>query len=467
MNFNKTIWVALICCLFAAQQSASAQCASCSITLPAGIPADTIYLDSFANARKNVPYNQQASFRFPYTTTPLAAIAPGTPSGIPLTGFTITGVNGLPLGLSWIGDQPLPMVYAQNSPQTRDGCIRVCGTPQQSGLFTVNVSIVVTAFGQTQNSNIPVRFLVLPDTSSTFSMDTTRGCDSLRVTFTNRVTETPPATYEYLWNFGNGQTSTLRNPAMPINYTTIDTFPVSLRAISTLAIPRTFLSSVTVTNVSCTDPFNAVDLFLTIQTAGGVVDSVTSYVGNTAPPIIWNFAQDIILNRDSSYSIFVQDDDAISNGIPGPANCGTVTFRADTTANRFTLTNGGLTATVALGRDTLYDKDTLLTEDFVVVTSCNPVSVEQALDSEVSYKVYPNPTNDLVNIEFELKNTFSEDLQVTVYDALGRAVHQEILSGSQTLHNRQVSMGEYGAGVYTIQVRAGREQWTRRVIVQP
>ena len=141
MNIIKQI-VALLCISFLAfsAHSLNAQCTTCTPVLPT-MPADTIYLDSFPNARKGVYYEQTASFRFPYTTTPLATIQPGTPSGVALQSFEITGISGLPVGLTYTPDR-VPMLYNESSPQTRDGCIKICGIPQQSGTFIDRKSVV-------------------------------------------------------------------------------------------------------------------------------------------------------------------------------------------------------------------------------------------------------------------------------------------------------------------------------------
>lgn len=470
-------WLLGAACLVAAAlstQQLQAQCASCTATLPSNIPADTIYLDSFPNAQKGVYYEEVANFRFPYTTTPLQAFDPTVPSGINLQSFTITAVNGLPLGLTWTGDQPAPMVYDETSPDTRDGCIRVCGTPQQSGTFVVNVSILVaTGIVAPVAQNIPVTFIVDPDTSATFAMDTSSGCAPLTVTFTNRVQTLGNETWAYSWNFGDGTTSTDENPA-PVTYTDSGQYNVSMRAVSTLALPRTFLSSVTVTAVSCTDPFGVVDLFLTVGSSASGTDTVTAFALNVAPPLITNFGTDIQLVGNTSYSIWVQDDDAVFQGLPGPADCGTVYFNSDTLSNGapsviFSLTNGGLTANVRLVRDTLFQRDTLFTEDIIVVTDCDTVGVTRYDFAEkVSLKAYPNPTSGDVTIEFELGDAYTnnDDIEVVVYDALGRNLQQQRWAGGQSIYQERLQLGGYSDGIYMVQIRIGNQLMNKRIIVR-
>lgn len=450
--------------------AANAQCATCTPMLPT-MPADTIYLDSFANAVKGQPYDEVASFRFPYTTTPLAAVQPGTPSGIALQSFTIIAVTGLPLGLTYTPDR-MPMLYNESAPNTRDGCIRVCGTPQQSGTFIVNVSLMVaTGIVAPQPANIPVTFIVEPDMSAGFSMDTSAGCAPLTVGFTNLIRTLGNETWTYNWNFGNGTGATVFAPPA-VTYADSGQYTVSMQAISTLALPRTYLSSVTITAVGCTDPFGVVDLFLSISSPASGSDTVTPFVLNTAPPLIFNFGTDISLIGNTRYSIFVQDDDAIASGIPGPADCGTVTFNSDTLAANgnavFNLTNGALTVRVRLTRDTLYQYDTVYTEDIVVVTDCDTlVSVNHyTIGDDISLKVYPNPTSGEVNLSFALTESSRADAHIRIYDALGRVVAQQVLPAGQSEYNEQLSLGQYGTGVYIVQMQVGTKMWHKKVIVQ-
>jgi len=466
-HFSTVLGLSLAFCF--ASNDLQAQCTTCTPNLPT-MPADTIYLDSFPNARKGVYYEQTANFRFPYTTTPLAAVQPGTPSGIALQSFEITGITGLPLGLTYTPDRT-PMIYDEDAPDTRDGCIKVCGIPQQSGTFTVNVSLLVaTGVVAPQPANIPITFVVEPDTSATFTMDTSRGCPPLTVNFTNTVQTLGNETWAYNWNFGNGTTSTMENPSA-VTYQDTGAYTVSMTAISTLAIPRTFLSSLIVTGVSCTDPFgNAVDLFATVGIVNGAIDTVTAFTLNQNPsiavPIVFNFGQDVQLQADSNYYVWIQDDDAISNGFPGPADCGRIFFSADTTPTRFTLINGGLTIAVQLTRDTLLQRDTLTTEDIVVVLNCDTTSVTQyELADNVRFNIFPNPAREQVNISFELNHP-TQELQVRLFDALGRNIKTEVWNEYSQQFNRTLTLDQLEQGIYMIQIQANGKVYNRKLIIQ-
>lgn len=67
-----------------------------------------------------------------------------------------------------------------------------------------------------------------------------------------------------------------------------------------------------------------------------------------------------------------------------------------------------------------------------------------------SVSIYPNPTQDVINVEL-----FSEKVQLTtvkVLDMSGRVVKQIEQRNEAGLHRIQISLGEFSAGVYTLQV---------------
>lgn len=459
---------------------ANAQCTTCTATLPTTIPLDTIFLDEFPNAVKGMPYNEVANFRFPFTVSGLGDFAPAGTPNISLSAFVITGVTGLPLGLTWTGDRATPMRYNTTTPTTRDGCITLCGTPLQAGTFTINVSLSVeTGILAPQAQNIPITFVVEPNPNAvtTFSMVNSVGCGPLEVEMINETTPaTPTEIWTYEWDFGNGETSTDRDPA-PVTYDSIGNYTVSMRAISRLPIPRTYLNAVTVTGVGCADNGvigiggSAVDLFLTLSSSNGT-DTITPFQQNQNPPVVFSFGTTRALMPNTVYSINIQDDDAITNGIPGPEDCGTVTFNSDTLANAgrnftLTLTSGALSLNASITRDTLYETDTLYSEDIVVV-DCLVDAVTEYQLNQVKMQVYPNPTNGNVNLEFDLSAITEENISLVITDVLGRTLQSQDLShliGSA--RKETISLSQYGTGVYFMQMQIGNQQITKKVVVLP
>jgi PKD repeat protein len=469
MTKFRTISLFALLLVFACNMQISAQtCPGCTIILPA-MPVDTVYLDTIPDARQNEYYEEQLSFRLPMTTTPLQNLdtSQSIPGGVNLSAFIVQGISGLPLGMSFTLDRPLPARYDETAPDTRDGCVTICGTPRQAGLFTVNISVLVeTGILAPQPATIPLSFLVLPDTSAGFTMTNANGCAPLTVSFDNNISPDTSVgqTAAYFWDFGNGQTSTDVNPS-DVVYSDSGTYEVTYQAVITEAVEQVFLSTVTVGNSPCSDFGSAVDLFITVTGSQSGTDTVTTYTLNAGTPVTWNFGNNILLVPGTYYEIWVQDDDAIAGGIPGPEDCGRVNFSADTTANTFTLTNGQLSVTVTLTRSTLMLRDTFSTTDFVVAVDCN--SSIAALDEIAgSFNIYPNPTSGDFTVQFETTETQNQEVSIKITDMLGRTMHDKNLGTFNGLYSETYNLREYGAGIYLMQLQVGNNLFSKKIIVR-
>lgn len=467
----KKISTILVCmALFSAisWQMNAQTCPTCTVILPT-MPVDTVYLDTFPNARQNEYYEEQLSFRLPMTTTPLIGLdtTQNIPAGINLTAFSVQGISGLPLGMSFTLDRPLPARYDEAAPDTRDGCVTICGTPRQSGVFIVNISVLVeTGILAPQPATIPLEFLVLPDTSAGFSMANSNGCAPLTVSFTNNIEADTSVgqTATYFWDFGNGQTSTSQSPA-DVVYSDTGTYEVTYQAVITETIEQVFISSVRVNGSGCSDLLNGVDLFITITGSQSGTDTVTTYTTDAGTPVTWNFGNNILMVPGTRYEIWVQDDDAIFQGLPGPEDCGRVNFSADTTANSFTLTNGQLSVLVNLTRNTVSIRDTFNTTGFVVAADCN-ASTDVFDEISASFNINPNPSTGEVTVQFQSPDTQTEEVSLKISDMLGRILHSENLGVVNGTYSDRMNLKEFGAGVYLMQLQIGNRLLSKKIIVR-
>lgn len=147
MTKSVRLLLAILTCILGMQGQATAQCPNpCTINLPASVQSvsDTLHLDSIPNGQKNVPYDESTSFRLPHTAGSFGAS--GIPANVTINSVTIKDVANLPPGLSYQLDKALPAVYDNASPTPRDGCVRICGTPTQSGVFKVTIKASVNVF---------------------------------------------------------------------------------------------------------------------------------------------------------------------------------------------------------------------------------------------------------------------------------------------------------------------------------
>lgn len=108
--------------------------------------------------------------------------------------------------------------------------------------------------------------------------------------------------------------------------------------------------------------------------------------------------------------------------------------------------------------------DNLIAVDDILITGTNLTSVHEST-GEIAFKTYPNPTNDIVNIAFELPN--ASPVSVNIYDMTGKLMSTEqkgnLISGQQ---NMQVDLSALAAGIYRIELVTGSVRSNSRVVVQ-
>ena len=88
-----------------------------------------------------------------------------------------------------------------------------------------------------------------------------------------------------------------------------------------------------------------------------------------------------------------------------------------------------------------------------------------SVDTELSLsemKVFPNPTRDILNIEYQL----SEDSEVVmfIYDVNGKVISKDLFNSEKGVQKRQVDASDFDAGFYFISLQAGDEIVTKRFI---
>lgn len=325
-------------------------CPTCEIYLPADLPDDTLYLAAAPVGRVGEWYSTDIGFRVPLSTTPVAAIDSTVTPGVTINKITLTGITNLPPGLAW--EVPQAMF---NLPDSTDGCIKICGTPLQPGLYFVNVVITAQVFIFTQSATFTFPILIEPAQSITegFTILNASGCGEVTTGFVNNVPSGGNSGFSYFWDFGNGNFSPQENPAVQ-TYTTPGQYAVNYQAV--IDTFGHFLTNVRVNQVSCSDLFNGPDLKIFIYDPDSVEVFVSSTIQNANPPV------DFIVNipiGPGNYRLRVID---VDDGILGGADdeCGTITFNRTLSGN---LQGGPLHAFL----DIIHPTDTIRSSDTVTV----------------------------------------------------------------------------------------------------
>lgn len=237
----------LIFLSFSSKQQAQSGCPGCVIFLPVHMPIDTLYLGEAPIGFATVAYDHDISFRLPKTTTPVAAVDSTTPPGFPISKFRIRDLSNLPAGLTWEANR----TDFQTDVMT-DGCLKICGTPTVTGLFAIEVRLTATVFGIDKDASFtfPISIYPAPDPNEPIVLLGKEGCGETTVTFINNIASNGDPRITYRWDFGNGDSSRLENPA-PVTYVQPGTYFVRFEA--TLDTAAHTISSIWVTATTCDD----------------------------------------------------------------------------------------------------------------------------------------------------------------------------------------------------------------------
>ncbi len=310
-----------LCILLISMVAALALNAQCPGCIPVDCSAqnpDGGLCDSVMIGMANNPVDEQISFYMPKKI-----FRPEVNGFVDLQKIKITGVTGLPFGLTWESNRsPNNEYFPQNGDTV--GCVRVCGTPIQAGTYPLTVyllaDVVAPVVGvvrdqpQTYDNAVVI---VLPDTSGgvasfTIVPNITKSCDPLNLSLeANFTSTTNPVSYD--WDFGNGNTGNSKNPPDQ-SFNVPGDYPVTLTTTFTSYVIRN-LRLIQVNNNWAGDIEEwttigfAPDLYFKIPSLG-----YTSPVkGNTNAPTTWNNLSIHVPIGVTSFEIEIWDQD---NGPP-------------------------------------------------------------------------------------------------------------------------------------------------------
>ena len=92
------------------------------------------------------------------------------------------------------------------------------------------------------------------------------------------------------------------------------------------------------------------------------------------------------------------------------------------------------------------------------------VSSVDNLEDNISLDVYPNPTSDIMNIEFNLETALP--LTLSLYNQMGQLVFQKIQSQPQSGYQRMIiDTDNMNAGVYNLKVDLGENDLQRKIVI--
>lgn len=205
-------------------ETVSAQCPGCVIDMQCGVgisPVEpTLCPAALPNGSQGVPYEESATFFMPRDFVDAAS-----GQSVTLNGITVTGVTGMPQGLTYTCNVPTCAYVVTNDPVTQRGCFTICGIPTVPGNYNVVIAVVanvITPIGtinQPTSFSIPLIIEPSPGGNCCFSYNPPSACGSLNVNYEALLNFEPLQPTTYSWNFDNGNVST--DAAPPVQpYTT-------------------------------------------------------------------------------------------------------------------------------------------------------------------------------------------------------------------------------------------------------
>ena len=323
-----------------------------------GLDPDTLpngYLGQF--------YDEDMTFYLPLDT-----IDPSSGAQVTFEDFHITSIS-LPLGLTWECDNSTNSCHYDPT-VSQYGCVKVSGNALMAGNYDVQVDLVATHSMSflvgPENISFTLPLTILPDTSTSsnagFTMTNPSGCLPVTVSFANNN----PGMISYSWDFGNGNTSNLAQPADQI-YTQPGEYVVQYSATQTN--PVYFLESIEVVSGNCSDSWVAgdPDFFYEVSTPAGSIAQVSCANYITQPfPININMSNPVLL--PISVTVDLKDDDSpVLMSCVSTEDCGILTFSPTQQAGTFSTNGGGLSinyTVMEVPANTVTSTDTINVYDY-------------------------------------------------------------------------------------------------------
>ena len=244
---------------------------------------------------------------------PSSVIDPDTELEVELQEVVVTGVSGIPFGVTYETNSPGGVYFPSQGDNY--GCATICGTPLIPGFYDVVISVDVTvvAFGieQSVQESFPLPLTVLPGEggNTSFSYDNLFGCGEASATFSALIDGSPGVT-TYNWDFANGNIGNVANPPAQ-TYNEPGDYVVTLETI----IEDYTLNTVVVDQLSSgwggdveelsEALFNPDPYFVIIDGNGGAV--YTSSQINDVNSASWNNIGLILNNPPYTIAIYDQD----------------------------------------------------------------------------------------------------------------------------------------------------------------
>jgi PKD repeat protein len=318
-------------------------------------------------------------------------------------------------------------------------------TQMQKGLHEINFQFKDTLGKWSVVMTDTIEKISLP--IAVFSYSSTQYCDSSIIAFANNSVDGD----EYLWDFGDGNTSDSTNPTHA--YFNTNTYLVSLTVTdtilntdSTIVIPieiNLLNTSSIITETAC-GSYTAPDG--QVYTTSGIKTAVIPNAADCDSTITINLTINIV------------DVSVTQNGLMLTANATAAFYQWLDCNDGYSIINGETSQVFTVTQNGNYAVE-VTQNSCIDTTACYLVTtigiLENTFGNEIT--VYPNPTNGLLKID--LGQVFNE-FTVSIND-----VHGKLLSQSNYKQAKEFEINLYAqSGIYLLTINSGNKKATIRLI---
>lgn len=301
------------------------------------------------------------------------------------------------------------------------------------GTYSVSLNAVLGACSQsvTQAVFVPAPCTVAAAYSHTMG-------SGGQVNFTSLSAGTVSNT-TYLWNFGDGFISTVKNPSH--GYSNGGTHYVSLKVVNPACVDST-ISAINISGVTC----NANSGFTLLPT------SVPKY-WNAIPDYPWNVTKALWTWGDGASDTLLYTAHIYS--VSSNYNiCLTVTVSCGATSTTCT----SYQVNKSVGDNAMDVISINVIKPGVLLTAINPV-----VNSENQFHIFPNPNNG--EFSLILDGLTSSMAGVEVFNLFGQLVYQENKELTNGTLNSKIALNNLSNGIFFVTVRSGNKSFTRKIVV--
>jgi hypothetical protein len=79
------------------------------------------------------------------------------------------------------------------------------------------------------------------------------------------------------------------------------------------------------------------------------------------------------------------------------------------------------------------------------------------------FKLFPNPSNGIFILKFRSEET--EDVEIFVYDVLGRNIASDIFKNSLNSFDEQINLSKLSKGIYILRIKKGNRIASRKIFI--